>query len=212
MKTVLMDFDGTVADTLPVECHAFRETFVRFARRHCTDEEIIGMFGPTEIPIIRAVVPSGRQDAAIEHFYALYDQGHDAIRHPAMEVMLARLHQAGVRLGVVTGKGRRSALISLQRLGLDRYFPVVITGDDVSRPKPDPEGILLAMRQLGAEPGNTMYVGDSSADIRAARAAGVTAVGVQWFSVTQAKGAFDPAPDHHFTDPAAFADWLLKNR
>ncbi|MCP2821256.1 HAD family hydrolase, partial [Salmonella enterica subsp. enterica serovar Typhimurium] len=74
--------------------------------------------------------------------------------------MLQSFHKAGLKLGIVTGKGRHSADISFDQLQLTTFFPVVITGDDVEQPKPHPEGILLAMKLLGAEPETTLYVGD----------------------------------------------------
>jgi phosphoglycolate phosphatase/pyrophosphatase PpaX len=86
---------------------------------------------------------------------------------------------------------------------------VVITGDDVKIPKPDPEGILLAMAHLGASAANTVFVGDSNADVKAAKAANVLSVGVNWLSVSQTTGGFDPQPDRVYTDPAAFARWIL---
>ncbi|MDR7317816.1 phosphoglycolate phosphatase-like HAD superfamily hydrolase [Brevibacillus nitrificans] len=88
---------------------------------------------------------------------------------------------------------------------LDGYFEIVITGDDVSDPKPHPEGILLAMQKLGADPRETIYVGDSDDDVIAGRAAGLQTVGVNWPAVTQ----FDPAPDYLFTDVQSFVDWVL---
>lgn len=124
--------------------------------------------------------------------------------------MLTRFKQAGIRMGVVTGKGRRSADISLRVLQLAEYFDVMITGDDVVHPKPHPEGIFMAMRELGGEKETTCFVGDSDADIAAARAAGITAVGVNWLSVSQKTGGFTPKPDCVFTDTAAFMRWVLK--
>lgn len=123
--------------------------------------------------------------------------------------MLDQLRNAGFQLGIVTGKGSRSAEISLREWKLDGYFDIVITGDDVTDPKPHPEGILLAMQKLGADPRETIYVGDSDADVIAGRAAGLQTVGVNWLAVTQKGGKFDPAPDYLFTDVQSFVDWIL---
>ncbi|GED34159.1 HAD hydrolase-like protein [Brevibacillus centrosporus] len=53
MRTILFDFDGTVADTLPLIFTAFRSTFQRFLHKHYTDEQIIALFGPTETGIVK---------------------------------------------------------------------------------------------------------------------------------------------------------------
>jgi HAD superfamily hydrolase (TIGR01549 family) len=153
MRTILFDFDGTVADTLPLIFTAFRSTFQQYLHRHYTDEEILAMFGPTETDILQAMIPPEQLEQALDHFFRVYAEGHRHVHNPAeIALMLDRLREAGFAMGIVTGKGRRSADISLQAWGLDRYFDVVITGDDVSRPKPDPEGILSAMKQLEHAP------------------------------------------------------------
>lgn len=58
-------------------------------------------------------------------------------------------------------------------LGMGSMFDATITGDDVSEPKPDPEGIFKAMRALQAVPEETLFVGDSNADIQAGKSAGL---------------------------------------
>jgi phosphoglycolate phosphatase-like HAD superfamily hydrolase len=57
---------------------------------------------------------------------------------------------------------------------------VVVTDDDVRRPKPDPEGILLALWQMGADPGDAVYVGDSAGDLDADRRAGTRVATALW--------------------------------
>jgi pyrophosphatase PpaX len=210
MRTILFDFDGTVADTLPLIFTAFRSTFQQFLHRRYADEEIVAMFGPTETGILQAIIPPDQVEQALDHFFRVYAEGHRHVHNSAeIALMLDRLREADIVMGIVTGKGRRSADISLQAWGLARYFDVVITGDDVSRPKPDPEGILSAMERLGARAEQTLYVGDSDADVLAGRAAALVTVGVDWLPVTQKAGRFQPEPDYLFTDPGAFADWVL---
>ncbi|MGF9800993.1 HAD family hydrolase [Brevibacillus agri] len=210
MRTILFDFDGTVADTLPLIFTAFRSTFQRFLQEHYTDEQIVALFGLTETGILQNRLPAHEHAAALDHFFAIYTSEHARVQNPGeIARMLEQLHAAGVQMGIVTGKGRRSADISLREWGLETYFSVVITGDDVSQPKPHPEGIFTALKELGSTAGETIFVGDSDADIVAGRAAGLTTVGVDWLPVTQKAGSFDPEPDYRFSDAQVFADWVL---
>jgi len=210
MRTILFDFDGTVADTLPLIFTAFRSTFQQFLQEHYTDEQIVALFGPTETGILQNKLPSHVHDNALAHFYRVYTDEHSRIQNPEnIRNMLVELHTAGIQMGIVTGKGRKSADISLREWGLDKYFSVVITGDEVTDPKPHPEGIFTAMKQLGATPEDTIFVGDSDADVLAGRAAGLQTVGVDWLLVTQKSGKFAPEPDYYFTDVRAFTDWIL---
>jgi HAD superfamily hydrolase (TIGR01509 family) len=88
---------------------------------------------------------------------------------------LARLAAAGLRLGICTASRGESFPALADVLG---RFGTVVTAADVGRRKPDPEGLLRAAEALGVAPARAAYVGDSVVDIRAARAAGMYAVGV----------------------------------
>ncbi|KQL44837.1 haloacid dehalogenase [Brevibacillus choshinensis] len=213
MRTILFDFDGTVADTLPLIFTAFRSTFQHFLQKHYTNEQIIALFGPTETGIVQNELPPHEHTAALDHFFAAYTDEHERMQNPPeIARMLEQLQTTGIQMGIVTGKGRRSADISLREWQLTSFFDVVITGDDVTNPKPHPEGIRLAMEQLGVNASETIYVGDSDADILAGRAAGLTTVGVDWLAVTQKAGKFDPQPDYLFTDVQSFVDWVMTLR
>jgi phosphoglycolate phosphatase-like HAD superfamily hydrolase len=81
-------------------------------------------------------------------------------------------------LAVVTTRGRPEALAFLDQTGLRRFFPVVITRQDVARLKPHPEPVRTAARLLGTEPGTCVMVGDTVNDVLSARRAGAYAVAV----------------------------------
>lgn len=82
---------------------------------------------------------------------------------------------SGLRAGIVTSNAASVVAAILERLGLAAPFEVIIGRDEVARLKPDPEGLLTACRALGSLPPATVYVGDSTADIEAARSAGMRA-------------------------------------
>lgn len=68
MKTILFDFDGTIADTLPVVFKGFRSTFLHFLDQIYTDQDILNLFGPPEIPILTSLIPADRHESAIAHY------------------------------------------------------------------------------------------------------------------------------------------------
>jgi phosphoglycolate phosphatase/pyrophosphatase PpaX len=210
LRHILFDFDGTIADTLPLIFTSFRSTFQQFLGQHYTDSQVLSLFGPTETVILQKLLPADHLDTGLTHFFDVYTKEHQrVVNPPEIREMLDRFQAAGIKMGIVTGKGRRSADISLREWGLDSFFEVVITGDEVSQPKPHPEGILSAMQQMGLAPADTIYVGDSNADVLAGKAAGLVTVGVNWLAVTQGEGSFEPEPDFVFTDVASFRDWVL---
>jgi pyrophosphatase PpaX len=97
-----------------------------------------------------------------------------------MEDVLARLHEQGRRLGVVTAKRRATVELAFAHVPLGHLFQTIVGGDETERHKPDPEPLLLGAERLGAEPARTAYLGDSPFDIRAAKAAEMFAVAVTW--------------------------------
>ncbi len=201
MKAIIFDFDGTLANTLPVCFHAFQQVFKKYDQRELTNEDVKAMFGPSETGIIQTNLQHSSIVEAIEDYYIHYLEDHEAAVPSNQEIlhMLSRLKDAGYRLGIFTGKASRSLEISLEALNMKQFFDVMITGDDVQKPKPDPEGLHLAMELLGVSKAETMFVGDSDADILAGNKAGVFTVGVHWL------------PEYHSAEFAVIPNRLIKS-
>ncbi|RXJ00228.1 HAD family hydrolase [Anaerobacillus alkaliphilus] len=182
MKAILFDFDGTLANTLPICFDAFQHVFRKFDQKELTSEDIKAMFGPSETGIISANLINQNIEEAIEHYYEKYSESHKSLVVPNHEItnLLNYLKDKGIKLGIVTGKARRSLDISLEALQMNDLFDVIITGDDVIQPKPHPEGVIKALAFLEVGPHEAMFIGDSDADIQAGVQANVFTVGVQW--------------------------------
>ncbi|MCK6369817.1 MAG: HAD-IA family hydrolase [Gammaproteobacteria bacterium] len=96
---------------------------------------------------------------------------------PGLPVSLRRLQDAGLRLAIVTGS-RGESFLPLRREQVLDYFDPIVTADQVGRPKPHPDGLLLCLEKLGCAASEAVYVGDTSDDMRAGRAAGMRTIGV----------------------------------
>jgi len=70
----------------------------------------------------------------------------------------------------------------MEGLTLKRYFAAVVTGEDVTRNKPDPEGIQMVLKRMEVRPSRVIMVGDSASDIQAGRNAGVITGAALWSS------------------------------
>jgi phosphoglycolate phosphatase/pyrophosphatase PpaX len=204
-KAVLFDFDGTLADTLPLAFSAFQTVFKKYDGREVSIEELIAMFGPTEDEILRSHLQHREKiDEAISEYYEEYRRGHfTAMNSPAIIKLLTVLKQGGKKIGVITGKSRRALEISAKYLNLSDFFDCVITGNDVARPKPHPEGILKALDYFGAGKHDAVFLGDSNADIQAGKAAGVRTYAVQWLPTVQ-HSVFELQPDAILKNTAEF--------
>ncbi|GAA0702791.1 HAD-IA family hydrolase [Marinobacterium maritimum] len=99
---------------------------------------------------------------------------------PGMTELLEWLEQQDIQWGIVTNKPQRFTLPLLKALELDQRCGSVICPEDVNHAKPDPEGLLLACRQLGVTPEHSLYVGDHVRDIEAGRAARMRTIAAGW--------------------------------
>src|SRR5699024_5274591 len=182
MKAIIFDFDGTLADTLPICFYAFQTVFKEFDNIDVTTDEVKGVFGPSECGIIRENLTDPNHNKAIELYYEEYNERHRELVLDNKEIndLLLSLKGEGYKLGIVTGKAKRSLFISLEHLNMNDLFDIIITGDDVNNPKPHPEGVNKALEQLGVKNTETVFLGDSNADILAGKQANVFTVGVNW--------------------------------
>ncbi|MCI0558182.1 MAG: HAD family hydrolase, partial [Nitrososphaera sp.] len=87
--------------------------------------------------------------------------------------MMKRLENHGIQVSIVTNCTEKSAWIMMKNLGIQRYIRTIVTSEDVEHPKPDPEGLNLAMWIMGVKPEEVIYIGDQPVDAKAANAAGI---------------------------------------
>lgn len=211
MKAIIFDFDGTLADTLPVCFYAFQSVFKEFDNIEVTPDEIKSMFGPSETGIIKENLMDSNHDKTIELYYEKYSEMHRefVVENKEINDLLLLLKREGYKLGIVTGKASRSLLISLDCLNMKDIFDVIITGDDVTIPKPHPEGLNKALAQLNIKNTDAIFLGDSDADILVGKEANLHTIGVQWLPNYQTL-EFSVQPDEKFSSVNEFIQ-SLKN-
>lgn len=184
-KAVLFDFDGTLLDTHGLIIAGFNHISLATRGIPFDVQEHLGMLGKPLGDQLRMICHS-EEECYVEDFQKWYRENHDHHARPYEDVeeMLHLLRAEGYKLGIVTNNSRQGLQLGLDLLGLESLFDVIITRDDVSECKPSPEGIHKALDFLNIRPEDGMYIGDSTGDILAARAAGVIPVLVGWTSLT----------------------------
>ena len=113
-------------------------------------------------------------------------------------------------LGIFTGKGREASLITLRKLGVDHYFDLIVTGDDVLNHKPSAEGILKFVNHFGLEKEKVLMLGDSVSDVKASREAGIKIASVLWDSYAHEE-VKTLQSDYYFHSVGELKEFLLKN-
>ncbi len=181
-RAVLFDLDGTLIDTFHLYLEAYRRALVPFLGREPTLEDFVGVRPSSERHFLVEWLGEERAadcHAAVQQHYA---ELHDALcegLYDGVREMLAALRAAGIPLGIVTGKSRAGWEVSSEALDLGP-FAVVVTEDDVPHPKPDPGGLLAAAAKLRVQPPETLYIGDTLADLEAGRRAGMQIAAALW--------------------------------
>ncbi|MGH9174241.1 MAG: HAD family hydrolase [Vicinamibacterales bacterium] len=210
LKGMIFDLDGTLADTIPVCCAAFRDVMIRQTGTEYSDVEIMARFGPSEEGIFQQLAGDAWRDCLADYLMT-YEREHAACAEPFPGVpeMLELLAERALPVAIVTGKGADSAAISLRALGLDRHFTIVESGSPNGSVKP--ASIRRIVGRWGVDPATVAYVGDAPNDIDEARSAGVIPVAAAW-AVTADRAALtaqDPA--QLFGSVADLCRWIRHN-
>jgi phosphoglycolate phosphatase/pyrophosphatase PpaX len=135
--------------------------------------------------MLRKELPAALHERAIAQFRQGYRNHHRRLVRvfDGIPQMLEALRARKIPMAIMTGKGRDTADITLAELGWTNLFASVITGDEAPKPKPAPDGILMAAHQIGVPPTDCIFVGDAPADIQAGKASGATTVWASWHPV-----------------------------
>jgi len=192
----LFDFDGTLVNTTPLILRCFHATWQQVCALVNDETEYIQTFG---LPLQTAMeqmaarlVTAGRiaattnQAALVAELITTYRSFNECWHDEMIEAVagmaetLAALKARAWRLGIVTSKKRLGLERGLRCFELAELFDVTICAEDSLIHKPRPEPLLLAMQQLAANPDETVYVGDSTHDLVAGRAACVRTAAATW--------------------------------
>lgn len=208
IKAVIFDLDGTLANTLPLCISAFRNSIEPLINKRVTDDEIIATFGPSEEGTIMALAPDF-YEKGVADYICHYENLHDMCPATFTEIpqLLANLKDMHVRTAMVTGKGKRSADISLQKFGIASYFELLEAGipEGPSKPK-GIQNILNVWNDLSKD--QVIYVGDAPSDITACREVGISVIAAAWAETAEPDKLIALNPDQLFYTVADFENWL----
>jgi beta-phosphoglucomutase len=183
-RGVVLDLDGVVADSEPLHVRAWVGVLGELGLGPETvgETEMRGWVGIPDVDITAALVRDRRLPISSPE---LLERKRRAFRELIPHALTSFAGVAaelerwdGAPLGLATATARREAELMLDTLGVRRFFRAVVTGDDVSRPKPAPDCYRLAVQRLGLAPADCAAVEDAPHGIRAAREAGLYAVAV----------------------------------
>jgi N-acetyl-D-muramate 6-phosphate phosphatase len=182
IDTILFDLDGTLVDTAPDLGYALNIQLARHGKPTLSDAAIRPFASHGSKGLLGlgfGITPKDTDfSAKREEYLNIYDEVFT--RSPklleGMDNLLQVIENKKLKWGIVTNKPRRFTQRLVESMELHQRAACIVSGDDASKPKPSPETLLLACKQLGAKPQQCVYVGDAERDIQAGKAAGMKTV------------------------------------
>jgi pyrophosphatase PpaX len=196
--TVLFDLDGTIVDSIELLTASMEHAFAGRTVRPTVAEWVAGIGRPLDDILRPWSADEQDLDLVRDRYRTFQRTNHDAMTtaYPGAVETIRALHADGHALGIVTSKLEVGARRSLALIGVESCFGVVVGIDATARHKPDPEPVRFALQALDEPaPQRAVFIGDSTHDMHAGRAAGVHTAAALWGP--NSREALAPTrPDH----------------
>ncbi|ESQ98552.1 phosphoglycolate phosphatase [Stutzerimonas chloritidismutans AW-1] len=189
-RLVMFDLDGTLMDSAPDLAAAVDKMLMLLGREPAGIERVRDWVGNGSRVLVRRALAGKLEheaisdelaDEALALFMQAYAGGHELTAvYPGVRECLDWLRERGVKLAIITNKPAQFIEPLLEEKGLAGYFKWLVGGDTLPQQKPDPAALVWVMDKAGVAPGESLFVGDSRNDVRAAKAAAVPCVALTY--------------------------------
>ncbi len=194
---VMFDWDGVLMDSLGASFNVYNKIFAKLGVRELTKAEFLEFQSPNWYEFYERIgLPERFWKAADDDWLNLYDEEKPDL-HPDAMRCLATLKGRGFRLALVSNGSRDRVTEELERLGVRPFFDSVEFGAEKEHLKPSPYMLVKTLDRLGLTPPQAVYVGDSPADVQAAKNARVPSIALARGPI-QAGRLRAENPDHMF--------------
>ena len=185
LNTVVFDLDGTLLDTLGDLAGSVNYALRKHGLPECSLQEVRSFLGNGIVRLMQGAVKNAVQGEAFEEVFQTFRSHYlehclDTTQpYPGILPMMEKLREAGVKMAIVSNK-LHPAVQELSR----RFFVGLVVSavgeSETVRRKPNPDGVLRALKEMGSRPEEAVYVGDSEVDWETARNAGLRCALVCW--------------------------------
>jgi len=191
IQLVIFDLDGTLIDSRLDLVHSVNAALRHIERPELPDDIISSYVGDGAPILIKRALGSEASDESLvkkglEYFLSYYREhklDHTTIYRGITDALVAiQRSRNGVprTMAVLTNKPVNPSRAIVEALGMTQYFQQVYGGNSFRTKKPDPEGAMRVLTEMGVRPENAAIVGDSHVDVRTGRNAGLYTVGVTY--------------------------------
>jgi len=185
VKGIIFDFDETLVDSLETYWQIFQCGVKKLNLPVPKREELAALLseGKGLLEILSQVYPALDKEAILNCAEEMREAVNDVVQEfpvtikPGAKELLRSLKMKGIKIGLVTGRTLLSEQMwaELRELSIAQFFDAVVTGGEQPR-KPAPDGIIACLEKLNVTPGDTVFVGDTKADLIAGKKAGVRVI------------------------------------
>ena len=184
-KAVILDFDGTIADTRSLIVRTMQQTIAALGLPGRTDDECAAMIGLPLKQTFTDLIPmdDATGDLCAETYRRIFmvnNKPGAVPMFPHVADTIRRMHDAGLLVTIASSRLRPSLAGFVDEMELGTYIPYILSVGDVEHAKPAPDMVLKTLVDNDLRPEEAIVVGDTVFDIRMAHSAGVRAVGVTY--------------------------------
>ncbi len=178
IKAVFFDLDGVLVDTYKVWFQLFNKTLEHFGYKPITLKVFAQNWGQSTEEDVRIFMPEIKLKDVTKYFSIHFPGFMKYMKvNPEAKIVLSKLKKMGFRIGCITNSHRDITRLEIKKAGLGNFFDVVITADDVKRPKPEPDMLLRACKRLKVRVNKVVFIGDTKTDLKTAKKAGCLFIG-----------------------------------
>lgn len=177
-KALIFDLDGTLADTMPVHFWAYKHILAEYGIDFSPElfVSLAGIPAVGTIARLNEIFGTSMDAEKVGHYKELeYEKIMHKMKPIEPVIELLKEYHGKLPMAVGTGGYHRLAWKTMEILGLDKYIDILVSADDVVRPKPYPDTFLRCAELMGVEPGDCQVFEDGQPGIEAAKAAGMIA-------------------------------------
>jgi phosphoglycolate phosphatase len=190
MKLIILDFDGTLADTRGLIVKTMQQTLDALGLEPRTDDQCAAMIG---LPLKQAftdLLPMTDEmgEQCVETYRRIFNANNALYIIPTFPNVLETLHQLheqGYTLTIASSRSNRSLMEFVNDMHLNEVIPYVLGAEDVTHSKPYPDPVLQTLKTFDCKPEDALVVGDTWYDIEMGRRAGVRTCGVTYGNGSQ---------------------------
>jgi beta-phosphoglucomutase len=203
-KGVVFDFDGVIMDSHPAHLRAWK-SFLNSLGKNVSEEQLhFVLDGRKRDDILRHFLGQLNADEIEEYGLQKEQCFRDEVTHvlvaDGLLGFLEDLESEQLAVAIASSGSKSRIHFLVDRFGLNKFFRVIVTGEDVEQGKPDPAVFLKAAHQLGVDPRELVAFEDAVSGIKAARSAGMRCIGIappDRVPILLAAGASCVLPDFH---------------